>query len=251
MEHIDYAETKVNKYDGTLSKFSVTDGKREFIAMITTNGVDRDGDVIDPKGMDLKNFKLNPVIMLNHESWELPIGKAQWLRTHTDSNGKSGIMAKGFISEKTERGAEAFALMQEGILTTTSIGFGIKEGGARSPTEDETKAFPGIKRMVTKTELFEFSIVGVPANTDAVIHQVSKSHNLPEWLGVGEKHVELQRIDTKPTINIEPVVKLLPMVEIEKIVSIERLVDPEKIKLQAAAFVAEQYQVQVLGKVSR
>ena len=158
-------------------------------------------------------------------------------------------MAKGFISDKTERGAEAFGLMQEGILTTTSIGFGIKEGGARLPSEDEQKAFPGIKRMITKTELYEFSIVGVPANTEAVIQQVSKSHNLPKWLGVGEKHVPIQKIE--PTVDTEPVVQLMPMVEVEKVVSLDRLVDPEKIKLQAAKDAVEIYQVEVLGKVTR
>jgi HK97 family phage prohead protease len=247
---MDYIETKVNKYENVLSKFSVAEGKREFIAMITTNGVDRDGDVIDPKGMDLKNFKLNPVIMLNHESWELPIGKAQWLRAHTDGDGKSGIMAKGFISDKTQKAVEAFGLMQDGVLTTTSIGFGIKEGGARPPTEEETKAFPGIKRMITKTELYEFSIVGVPANTDAVIQQVSKSHNLPEWLGVKEKTVPIGRVDTTPIVETEPVIQLMPMIKTEKVVSLERLIDPETVKRQAAADVAEEYQVVVLGKVS-
>ena len=41
-------------------------------------------------------------------------------------------MAKGRITDKTGRGIEAFGLMQDGILTTTSIGFGIKKGGAAS-----------------------------------------------------------------------------------------------------------------------
>jgi HK97 family phage prohead protease len=245
---MEYIETKTNKYEGTLSKFSVQEGKREFIATITTNRVDRDGDVVDPKGMDIKKFQENPVIFLNHEAWELPIGKAEWLRKNTDGNGGSGIMAKGFISEKTDRAIEAFGLMQDGILTTTSIGFGISPGGAREPNEGEIKAFPGIKRMITKSELFEFSIVGIPSNTDAVIQQVSKASKLPDWLGVSENMVNIS--DIEEDVETKDMVEIKELVETEDVVEITDLVDIEKVAQEAKEQTIELHEITALGRVT-
>lgn len=250
---MDYIETKVNKYDGTLKDFTVKDGNREFIAMITTAGVDRDGDVVDPKGMDLTKFNKNPVIFLNHASHRFPIGKALWLRLHTDTEGKKGIMAKGFISEATQEANEAFGLMQEEILTTTSIGFGIKENGARLPTEKEVKSFPGIKRMITETELYEFSIVGVPANTDAVIQQVSKMKNKPKWLDVEEpkEDVEIKDLDMTPTVEIEDIIDTYELIDLEDVIPLTDLVPIESFEKQAAEEAIEIYDIVALGRVSR
>jgi len=245
---MEFNETISKKFDNAYSKFSVHDGKREFVATITTNQVDRDGDVIDPKGIDYKEYLKNPVIFLNHEAWELPIGKTSWLRRHTEGD-KSGMMAKGYITDKTGRAVEAFGLMQDRILTTTSIGFGIKPGGAREPTQDEQKKFPGIKRMIEKSTLYEFSVVGIPANTDAVIQQVSKMQNIPDWLGMEQKEVGIDRVEEY--VDTEPVVKLQPTVSLEKVAKIERLMSEEEIVAIAKGQTLDEFEVKVLGKVSR
>lgn len=232
---------------GVFSKFHVEDGKREFIATITTNTVDRDGDVMDPKGADIKSFQSNPVIFLNHEAWEMPIGKAQWIRRFTEA-GKAGLLSKGYISDKTERGKEAFGLMQDGILTTTSIGFGIKAGGAREPNEDETKKYPGIKRMVTKWELFEFSVVGIPANTDAIIQQVSKMSKVPDWLGVKVPEVALKQREPEPVTMVKPV-RLQRPVQLTKKIKMQRKLTEQEIAQQASAEFVELFETRVLGRV--
>ena len=243
-----YEEVTHKTFNGsTLSKFHTEEGQREFIATITTNQVDRDGDVIDPKGIDIKNFLANPVIMLNHESWELPIGQAMWTRRFSEQ-GKSGILAKGRITGKTDRGNEAFGLMQDGILTQTSIGFGIKQGGAREPTPDESKSFPGIKRMITKSELFEFSIVGIPANTDAVISQVSKMANVPDWLGLEVADVNLKGIEEE-AVELEEAVTLVAPVELNKHFKMERVLTETEIADQAKKNMVDLHEVTVLGKV--
>ncbi len=46
----------------------------EFTA--SNEEIDRDGEIIEAKGWDLKNFKKNPVIIYAHDYRTLPIGKA-------------------------------------------------------------------------------------------------------------------------------------------------------------------------------
>tara|TARA_R100000808_G_scaffold1045_1_gene4967 strand:+ start:1510 stop:2286 length:777 start_codon:yes stop_codon:yes gene_type:complete len=241
-----YEEEVRKTHTGTLTKFHTAEGQREFVATISTNQVDRDGDVIDPRGIDIKNFQANPVIMLNHESWELPIGQALWVRRFTE-NGKSGLLAKGKITDKTERAREAFGLMQDGVLTQTSIGFGIRPGGAREPNDEELKRFPGVKRMIVKSELFEFSVVGIPANTDAVVQQVSKMSSVPDWLGVEPAAVDLAPV-AKDVDIMDPLCILEP-VYVEEPLEINRVLTEEEIRKQAEKEATEIYEVNVLGKV--
>jgi hypothetical protein len=43
-------------------------------AKLTTDSVDRDGEVLIPQGMNAKEFEKNPVLFYNHE-YDNPIGK--------------------------------------------------------------------------------------------------------------------------------------------------------------------------------
>ena len=57
-----------------IKKYSKKKGDRvSFIA--STDDVDRYSDIIDQKGWQLDNYKKNPVILFNHNSQALPIGK--------------------------------------------------------------------------------------------------------------------------------------------------------------------------------
>ncbi|MBU2177581.1 MAG: hypothetical protein KJ556_21015, partial [Gammaproteobacteria bacterium] len=51
-------------------------GERQYEFTASTADQDRDGEVIDVSGWDLKNFKKNPVIMFAHDYRTLPIGRA-------------------------------------------------------------------------------------------------------------------------------------------------------------------------------
>jgi len=135
-------------------------GDRNYEFTASTSTVDRDGEVIDAKGWDLKNFKKNPVIMYAHDYRSLPIGKAPkvWL---------TGGKLKNTVSFPPE-GTYEFAdiverLVDTGYLKTESVGFipdpdKIIEGdGKKTP-----------KRTYKKQELLEISIVPVPSNPDAL-----------------------------------------------------------------------------------
>ena len=239
-----YDEMVIKTYSDVVNKFTVQDGNREFVATISTDDVDRDGDIIDPKGIDLKNYKDNPIILLQHEAWDLPIGKATTIQKFTNG-GRSGIMAKGLIAEGTQRAEEAFSLMQQGILSKTSIGFGIVD--SREPTDEERKSKKGLKRVITKSEMYEFSIVAIPSNTSASIEQVSK---YPDWLRPEPKQIEINEIEEKEeVIDMTPVVALHEPVSLEELVEIKEVETAEQVAAQATKEAVALYEVKKLGKV--
>src|ERR1700733_9694368 len=42
----------------------------------SSDAIDRENDRVKQDGIDLTNFKLNPIVFLNHQSLEPPIGRA-------------------------------------------------------------------------------------------------------------------------------------------------------------------------------
>lgn len=121
-----------------------------FTAVASSEVEDRQGEVVRQAGWNLKNYKDNPILLWMHEH-DKPIGKAE--RVWLDKTGKSPVLKfKGMISTATEYGRAAKQLIEEGILKTFSVGF--------RPLEMEGSE-------ITKAELFEISLVSVPANPEA------------------------------------------------------------------------------------
>jgi HK97 family phage prohead protease len=160
---------KVTKtFDGAIDDVNV--GKREVVAVISTDAIDRDGEVVSPKGMKKKHFAGNPVVMVNHDYQTPPVGKALWVKA--DGN---RILAKYTITDKTQLGRDVFALIQDGILSAHSIGF--ISNYSSKPTTKEVNERPdlkGAKLIHRDWNLLEFSVVGIPANPEALTLAVSK-----------------------------------------------------------------------------
>ena len=242
----DCDEIKHVSFSNVCNKFTVENGKREFIATISTNDLDRDGDIVDPEGIAFKGFEKNPVVLLNHDRYSLPIGKATWIKRFS-RDGQSGLVAKGRIAKGTDKANDVFALMQEGILTPTSIGFGVRE--SRPPSDEEQKDAPKLRRVITRAEMFEFSIVGIPSNSNATVEVVSK---MPAWMRPESSDVDLQTIEDKEKeIDLVDVVKLTEPVSLEALVPLEDApMTEEEIAKQSAEDGAELYEVKVLGRVT-
>ena len=135
-------------------------GVFEFIA--SNAAVDRDGEVIDPKGWDIKNFQKNPVILWAHNYHELPIGKAIKITKTADML----KVAIEFASKEANSKAEQVKkLVEEGILNTVSVGFIPK---ARDE-KDSTK--------IIEAELLEVSLVPVPSNPEALALAMAKGYS--------------------------------------------------------------------------
>lgn len=133
-----------------------------FKFIITTNNVDRYGDIVEPSGMDATLFNENPVFLFNHISHSdlMPIGKCLSL-----TPSENGVVGETVIHGKTELSKDALVMVQEGYLRAVSIGFMPTEW-ENMPTEKGSWCEP---RRYTKWQLLEYSLVNIPANPYALI----------------------------------------------------------------------------------
>lgn len=144
-------------------------GSREVVAAISADTVDRDGEVVVPSGMRRRGHS-GMTVFYNHDT-KLPIGSCQWVKA---SAGR--LLAKHRFTDRTELGRDMFALVQDGVLRSYSIGF-LPMSAGTAPTDAELREHPGWKgarRVFRDFDLLEYSLVGVPANPDAVQIAVAK-----------------------------------------------------------------------------
>ena len=162
---------------------SIDEQEMTLTAAISTNGIDRMREVLDPKGVDLSNYKKNPVVLWAHDYSLPPIGKALWVKK--DGN---GIVSKVKFAN-TPFAKEIFDLYKEGFMSAFSVGFIPK---STDECRDEDRNDPKKpRRTFTKWELLEYSAVPVPANPEALALALQKgvltSTSLKEML---EKSIE-------------------------------------------------------------
>ena len=163
------------------AKIDVEPGERAVVAVISTPAVDRDREVLLPKGADLTAFKKNPVVLWAHDYSAPPIGKAMWIKKTAED-----IRAKIQFA-KTNFAEEIFQLFQDGILKAFSVGFDPWASESHKPDEKELEANPewaGVERIYTKWPLLEFSAVPIPANAEALAVAVSKGMDVSDALAV-------------------------------------------------------------------
>ena len=89
----------------------------EFV--MSDGSVDRMGDVVDPAGWDLKNFKAHPIALLNHDRDQI-IGK--WVNVKSDGKQLRGTL------ELADEGTSPLVdnvrkLVAQNILRAVSVGF--------------------------------------------------------------------------------------------------------------------------------
>jgi len=139
-------------------------GERQYEFTASTSDVDRDGEVIDVTGWDLKNFKKNPVIMFGHDYRSLPVGKA----TKIGVKDSKLVNTVEFPPEGTYEFADTVErLVNTGYLKTESVGFIPQKWEDGDGDKDP-------RRTYTKQELLEISIVPVPSNPNALMNAVKE-----------------------------------------------------------------------------
>lgn len=143
MSDLKYCEADITK---------ASDGS--FIAVASTNSVDRHGEVVDNNGWDLKAFKKSPVILWAHDHTEPAIGVSK--KTWVEGTGKKAkLMITPLLHDVTEKARAVKQLVEMGVIKSLSVGFKPLES-ADGVTFD-------------KNELLEVSVVNVPANADAMM----------------------------------------------------------------------------------
>jgi len=172
-----------------IAKAEVDDDERTVTAVISTSAVDREHEVLLPKGADYEQYQKNPVVLWAHDYREPPIGKALWIKS-----GRKNISAKVRFAD-TDKAEEIYQLFKGHFLNAFSVGFLPAEDGSHPPTPDEVKKNPEwaeAKRIYDKWELLEFSAVPVPANPEALAtavksKDISISQELQDELGIEEE----------------------------------------------------------------
>ena len=168
-------------FDVVIEKDTKAMKARTVTARISTTSIDRDGDVLLPSGIDLKDFRKNPVVLLNHDQGGLPVGRALSVKRES-----GGIIAEVQFAERPAGHPSSvewipdtvFNLFQQGILKAFSVGFIPLE--MREPTDKDMKKFgEDVRNVISKWSLLEFSVVNVPSNQDALVLAVAKNH---KWL---------------------------------------------------------------------
>ncbi len=142
-------------------KLTLPNSLLEFTATVTSSNPDREGDVLRTAGASLpKNLPL-----LYQHAAGMPIGRVIGVLSHTDKELKvrAGLLDLGELTKNVA------TLLNAGVLSI-SHGFQAKEWQAR---KDEMGNDIGFE--ILKWAMLEVSLVSVPANTDAAVHEIHKA----------------------------------------------------------------------------
>jgi HK97 family phage prohead protease len=228
LEHIEIDNEKIDGKKhlsfGICKASDIDDEERTVVAIISTGSIDRDSEVLSPKGVITDAFEDNPVVPWSHQTFDPPIGKALWLK-----KGRKQIKAKVKFA-MTDRAEEVWQLFKGGFLHAFSVGFRPLAG--HRPTPEDIKADPNLadaRFIFDKWELLEFSPVTVPANAEALATAIkSKNISLSDDM-IEELHIEPEKAvevdETEETIFI-PVKNLTPeprKIEVVEIIEVDRI----------------------------
>jgi len=160
---------KKNKIYKSSFEFKASDEeKREIVAIGSKEMVDRDGDIVvvgktPTEGININEFKKNPVVLFAHDYNSLPIARAE--RVWKEDK-KLMFKLKFPEPEISSLGDSVYKLMKGNYLNALSIGF--------SP--DWEKAEPNEKTggfKFNNTTLLEVSVVPVPSNPMSLVQSKS------------------------------------------------------------------------------
>lgn len=141
------------------------DEQRIIEGYASTETVDREYEIVTREALKeaAQKYMMFPTIRYMHQ--KQPIGKALDLKID-----HKGLRLKAKILKGIKAADEAWQLVKEGILKAYSIGGRILEA---ERYYDKTLGRP--VRRITKMELYEVSLVDVPANPETLIEVLSKS----------------------------------------------------------------------------
>lgn len=144
------------------------DGSLNMFIPVSTDSVDRDGEVVEPLAFKktLPKFMKRPVLVASHDYRDLTNQIGEWSKLKITENGIEG-KPKYYVGQGNEQADWGFKLASKG-MAAFSIGFIPKEwvdgDGVKEP-----------RRTYKEVELLEISQVIVPSNREAIQSIRSKS----------------------------------------------------------------------------
>lgn len=133
-------------------------GEREVGIICATDQLARDGHVLEPAGIDVTNYRSNPIVLFAHDP-ECPVGCCTAIGIENGALAARVEFAPPGVSAKAD---EVCGLVKAGIVCGVSVGFDPIEAAPLDPLRG---ARGGLH--ITASELLEISFCSVPVDTGA------------------------------------------------------------------------------------
>lgn len=148
----------VNKFSSNIAAQNAKSEKMKRVR-ISNNSLNSYSSRVLTKGMDVQQYCRNPVLLYMHERGNV-IGYVKDLKVENDE--VSGVL---MFDEATELSKRCKKQWEFGSLKMVSAGIDIVE-----ESDDPDVILPGQKyKTITKSKLFEVSVVDIGANDDAIV----------------------------------------------------------------------------------
>ncbi len=166
-------------------------GERQEDSWISTDAVDRHGDVVLAGGMDDRAFALNPVVTWQHAYDRPAVGRSVW-RQVTDRAAGQGVLARTHYPTRPVDYPPgegwmpdvAWGLLRGGLLSGKSIGFVPARARALSRGEREARPdWAGARQVISEWVLVEYACVTLPANPQTLLAGATPPGRLGDQLG--------------------------------------------------------------------
>jgi HK97 family phage major capsid protein/HK97 family phage prohead protease len=159
----------------------VDQAQRRVEGIATTPTPDRLGDIVEPKGIEYKN----PLPLLWQHNHDMPVGEVKFKKP-TDH----GIEFTAQLADPDK--ATSPTLKDELMRAWDSVNLGLVKGASIGfrPKEYNFMKDGGIR--FEKTEVYEMSLVTIPANAEATILQI-KSADMQAALGRTHKPITIRQ----------------------------------------------------------
>lgn len=169
-------------------QFKVAEATKEKMTIVASDEtLDRYGEVVPLEAWDLRNFKKNPVLLVDHDyRMSAIVGRAKNLKV-----GDKQFTFEPEFHNITQLAVEVQKMVEEGFAPTVSVGF-LPHG----PKKDGDTG---------TNELLEISFVAVPANPNALVLQnglkavkPDQETKIKEWVEKDEsKNIMEENSDTQ------------------------------------------------------
>lgn len=160
--------------DDSESKASGPAGERRVV--MSTDAVDRYGDVIDQNGWELDNFRANPVLMPAHNYGVNPVGTVSDVQV----SGRALVgTLKFWLNDPSGAGLSTAQAYHDGILRGVSVGFRPLSWRPRSELAEDHPAHGARGFFIERAELLELSTAPIPVNQEALAIQRAIGATLP------------------------------------------------------------------------
>lgn len=139
---------------------------------ISTDAVDREGDVVRQEGWDFTHYLNNPVVLWGHDARRFSslIGRCVDLSTAAGITRATVEFAPADVPVVGQMAEGVYQMCDKGFIHATSVGFRPLEWEF---TDDKARGaddwWPGVDFL--RQELLEFSICSIPANPEALIER--------------------------------------------------------------------------------